>query len=407
MKTWHVILFPWFLQPKTSQRFIQLPGFNFPHDFSTAVTSMFLSSVYSPTPEQPPLIDLMFHHDFASTVDVNGLRHSPTVRLTKRLTPRKRVAAACAHCKKSRMRCDDVRPCKRCLRSGKDSSCTPSPDMEKECNQNTEKAPIWSTPNEQEFNIHSTASSAFNILAQQSVAFSEFSLETSREYPRLGSYDQACWRRPYPPVFSQFPAFSQFHAMHRHLSLAPAYLQPTEEHSSFPAFDNASTLPYKQPAELQQLHHLQQSSVTSVSLEQQIAHQQEQIRALVARLPPHAALDNLLLSAMLASPSTAPSSQISAALEAAAAAASSTTTNLAARPFTASTSANPAAAGGGAYSATCAGVIQPAPRRAPPALPPLLPPWALPGHGRIGPAGPAPPRRSAPPPAPASARPLS
>jgi hypothetical protein len=43
---------------------------------------------------------------------------------TKRMTIRKRVASACILCKKSRMRCDDQRPCKRCLRFGKEKLCS-------------------------------------------------------------------------------------------------------------------------------------------------------------------------------------------------------------------------------------------------------------------------------------------
>ena len=95
--------------------------------------------------------------------------------------------------------------------------------------------------------------------------------------------------------------------------------------SIFPSFNNASALHPKQTLqrEVPQMHQPPPpapcSKTPSVSLEAQIAHQQAQIRALVARLPPNAALDSLLLSAMLASPSTAPLSRISAALDAVAA----------------------------------------------------------------------------------------
>ena len=42
---------------------------------------------------------------------------------TKRMTLRKRVSSACILCKRSRMRCDDLRPCKRCLRFGNEKLC--------------------------------------------------------------------------------------------------------------------------------------------------------------------------------------------------------------------------------------------------------------------------------------------
>ena len=51
---------------------------------------------------------------------------APVIRMTKRLTIRKRVSSACVQCKKSRMRCDDFRPCKRCQRIGKIDRCIQS-----------------------------------------------------------------------------------------------------------------------------------------------------------------------------------------------------------------------------------------------------------------------------------------
>ena len=138
--------------------------------------------------------------------------------------------------------------------------------------------------------------------------------------------------------------------------------------SFFPSFNNASALHPKQTLqrEVPQMHQPPPpapcSKTPSVSLEAQIAHQQAQIRALVARLPPNAALDSLLLSAMLASPSTAPSSRISAALDAVAA------TAAAACPFS-------AAGAVGSFPAPSPRGILPAP----PALPPLPLPWSIRG----------------------------
>lgn len=55
------------------------------------------------------------------------LVHSDNVQsmgpFTKRMTIRKRVSSACAICKKSRVRCDDQRPCKRCLHFGREMFC--------------------------------------------------------------------------------------------------------------------------------------------------------------------------------------------------------------------------------------------------------------------------------------------
>ena len=67
----------------------------------------------------------------------------PLTRMTKRLTLRKRVASACVQCKKSRIRCDDIRPCKRCQRSGKEKTCSQTEKSQAE--METSQAPLRSS----------------------------------------------------------------------------------------------------------------------------------------------------------------------------------------------------------------------------------------------------------------------
>jgi hypothetical protein len=298
----------------------------------------------------------MFQHHISSDMNDIHHRHAP-VHLTKRLTPRKRVAAACAHCKKSRMRCDDVRPCKRCIRSGKDSSCTLSPDIEKQSDQDAKMISstfaIWSASGDSGLSEASPVSSGFNLfdsnlIRSPQTTFSQFNINIYREHPCLGSHDQVVWRRPFPP------AFGQHQMMDRCVSLVPALAPATETPTSFfQTSSDISRLHFNQPLRTEDPQARWQqtgacSEAASASLDEQIAHQQERIRELVARLPPNAALESLLLSAMLASPSTAPSSRTPAALDAAAPA------------------RTPPAAGAG-------GIV---PARAPPALPPLPWPWS-------------------------------
>jgi hypothetical protein len=45
------------------------------------------------------------------------------IRTAKRVASGKRAATACAACKKSRSRCDDTRPCRRCRNSGSCDGC--------------------------------------------------------------------------------------------------------------------------------------------------------------------------------------------------------------------------------------------------------------------------------------------
>ena len=48
------------------------------------------------------------------------------ISVTKRMTIRKRVSSACISCKKGKMRCEDQRPCKTCVRYGKERQCVAS-----------------------------------------------------------------------------------------------------------------------------------------------------------------------------------------------------------------------------------------------------------------------------------------
>jgi hypothetical protein len=59
----------------------------------------------------------------SSTQQIPGEHAQALGPFTKRMTIRKRVASACLFCKKSRVRCDDQRPCKRCVHFGKEIAC--------------------------------------------------------------------------------------------------------------------------------------------------------------------------------------------------------------------------------------------------------------------------------------------
>jgi hypothetical protein len=224
-----------------------------------------------------------------------------------------------------------LRPCKRCLRSGKETSCVSSSSDGKEHDQ------------DMKFTFPKFES---NIIPPH-CAFPSFNMcgpgiQCNSSITRMMDFSLKANNFPVTPASSS----------------EVKLLAAMEGYTGSP-----SCLPHgmAQPAFISNEQRIQQqqiasrsSELSSASLGVLIAHQQEQIRALVSRLPPNAALDNLLLSAMLASPSTAPSFRISAALDAVATAAA------------AASISSRSTAGTGPYSA------------APQALPSFPLPWSLP-----------------------------
>jgi hypothetical protein len=53
----------------------------------------------------------------------NNKSFSRAIRTAQRIGSGKRVGVACEACRRARSRCDDSRPCKRCVRLGTDHKC--------------------------------------------------------------------------------------------------------------------------------------------------------------------------------------------------------------------------------------------------------------------------------------------
>ena len=240
----------------------------------------------------------------------------PSTRMTKRLTIRKRVAAACSQCKKSRMRCDDMRPCTRCQRFGKE--CVGSDDASRANESNgfpacgsVQAAPACSELGAffSGFDVRSPRSLVLPMLNTFPPQMAEHALSTAiGTQPIGGSHD---FTREYtrPQVNAPF-ANATVNEMNplRLWETSPFPNHRPNIMDSVSACD-ARFLRHQQPPREE----------TTPSLEQLIARQQEEILTVLGRLHPTSALDSLLLSAMLASPSSAPESRISAALRAVAA----------------------------------------------------------------------------------------
>ena len=264
--------------------------------------------------------------------------NAPTLRMTKRLTLRKRVASACSHCKKSRMRCDDLRPCKRCIRSAKESSCVDSNDASRNKDSDANNSiPVWSG------NLSQPSFQSLPHIHSPQLMFPRFN--STSMLPELSARGITLKDNALAQMARELSAG---HAMEANV---PENLAALMARGNSFQYQTSHSARFESPRLLQQ----------------QIANKQEEIRALLSNLQPSAALDTLLLSAMLASPSSAPSSRISAALEAVAAVSSAASL--------------PCCAGG----APPAGFL-PLHAAAGPALPPLPPPWMLTpaGAGHLG-----------------------
>ena len=61
-----------------------------------------------------------------SSVPKQVVPSSLDLRKARRLASRKRISSACVSCSSSRTKCDGFRPCKRCLRLGREQTCTPT-----------------------------------------------------------------------------------------------------------------------------------------------------------------------------------------------------------------------------------------------------------------------------------------
>ena len=235
--------------------------------------------------------------------------HQPAFRMTKRMTIRKRVAAACSQCKKGRMRCDDLRPCKRCQRSGKGNQCS-SGSFQSNKISPSNAIQAWESVHSAAPDSEEGAFTAGNDVRSPDLMLPQLNTYPLRAIERV-QYNQA--RAFESPADSSFRDF--FQEMRNVQSNAPSGILDSSSFLWQQQAHIGNRLTSGSPFHQQQPSHTQWLP----SLEQLIARQQEEILALVNRLHPSSALDSLLLSAMLASPSSAPESRISAALRAVAA----------------------------------------------------------------------------------------
>ena len=192
------------------------------------------------------------------------------------------------------MRCDEVRPCKRCIRAGKQTSCSLVMD---------------------------TALSSENIFSADSQAISDpFSSGSN-----LRTYDS----KLITPSNNQFPQLNrtgvndpkQKQDFRSGLSLSVPFNQARSAQQISPStelFQSVASQYSSQGAQLQSMignfiprtqSFAQQLAVPIVNfpgfLEQQRVHQQGEIRALLGRMQPRGVLDNLLFPSMLGPPESA------------------------------------------------------------------------------------------------------
>ena len=80
---------------------------------------------------------------------------SKAIRTAQRIASGRRVATACNGCKRARTRCDDCRPCKRCVRLGVGNECpaadfplAPKSDLKIEDDSDTSSSVSPNTKNE-------------------------------------------------------------------------------------------------------------------------------------------------------------------------------------------------------------------------------------------------------------------
>ena len=281
------------------------------------------------------------------------------VRMTKRLTVRKRVASACSQCKKSRMRCDDLRPCKRCFRSGKQNICLPSPEFLNGIEQHTSS----NTSSMYSMNSALFVGETLNLFNSNQV---ESALVSPPQlmFPSFNSFVQPQVHAENHNFFNSGPVHdrSVFGAFSSSAQLAQIRASQATLNPAAISFESMLS---GRPQIPQQPQILPIHGDAAGSLGNLIAQKQDEIRALLGHMQPSSALDSLLLSAMLTSPSSAQSSRISAALEAVAAVATA-----ASLPAGLAKSGG-GGGGGGAASGPPLGSVGSV------SLPPLPPLWTL------------------------------
>ena len=188
--------------------------------------------------------------------------------VTKRMTIRKRVSSACMTCKKGKMKCDDQRPCTRCVRFGKEQLCV----------ETSESQILQNSPNPANLHEHTNVIT----LSQQKASSDALTREqTSFQPGHNGSF-------PSPQL--------QLLCADRMLPTGVDFEARFESSDTYRPLHSASapniTLPYtNEPVNIfdfvpSGIINIQSATAQAVLMEQLIARQRQEIIATIARMTP-------------------------------------------------------------------------------------------------------------------------
>jgi hypothetical protein len=105
------------------------------------------------------------------------------IQKARRMALRKRAASACESCKSAKSKCNDYRPCSRCVRNDNNETCVPSSQSESEIRHGAAPVVTGALVNSQDISAATYQDSSFRYDGQH--------LDDSSAVPTLRKFEQA------------------------------------------------------------------------------------------------------------------------------------------------------------------------------------------------------------------------
>jgi len=236
---------------------------------------------YTPYPNaaaahyQPPPPHMMQQHQQSMAMNMSQLppQQSAQPELNSNGKPkRKQVKNACVNCQKACKKCDDGRPCQRCIKYGLTETCVDS--VRKERKKGVKRGPYKRRNQANNSSASASPTPAHSNLYAQSPAASATAAA------------QQAMRQPLPFNYPSFPQYDQFNATSGYPTYGYSSMMPPnyQHNPSMVSYPGLSVMPsqqqqqqqQQQPQQQQQQQHHHDMNGRPVSHSPQYANQQQQ-----------------------------------------------------------------------------------------------------------------------------------